>query len=63
MGIDSCDHGDFVVVYEMPENKQCPVCELENDKTNNENEIKDLKGQIEDLESEIATLEEKASEE
>ena len=47
MGINSCDHGDYVVVYDMPINKGCPICKMESD---HEDEVADLKSQIENLE-------------
>ena len=50
MAIDSCDHGDFIVIYELPINKTCPFCEMESEK---DGEIEDLKSQIEDLEADL----------
>ena len=44
MAIDSCDHGDFIVVYEIQNRAyQCPVCELEKNIKGLESEIEDLK--------------------
>lgn len=44
MSIDSCDHGDFIVVYEVTSRLiSCPVCTMESDIADYEAEIKDLK--------------------
>jgi len=45
MAISSCDHGDYIVVYDTGKgNIHCPVCELEQEK-------EDLEGQLEDLQN------------
>lgn len=41
----SCDHGDYIVVYNTDKRSiHCPVCELEQEK-------EDLEGQLEDLQN------------
>lgn len=46
MAIDTCDHNDYIVVYDTQKIVGCPVCELIR-----ENE--DLTAQVEDLESKV----------
>ena len=47
MPMDSCDHDDYIVVYEISYKiKKCPVCDLIEE---NGDEIKDLKSQVENL--------------
>ena len=46
MATDSCDHREYIVVYDTQMSIGCPVCDLEQ-------EIKDLTQQVKDLESEI----------
>ncbi len=43
MGIDSCYHGDFVVVYDAPYGKDitCPVCRLEKELDETNSQIKE----------------------
>lgn len=43
MSIDSCDHGDFVVVYEIKGRISCPVCEKDEEIDGLEEAIKNLK--------------------
>lgn len=54
MAIDSDDHGDYVVVYEVGKQNVCPVCELINE---HESEVKVLKDRIEALESDLESIE------
>jgi len=42
MSISSCDHDDFIVVYDSSRDIRCPVCELED-------EIKSLVEEVEYL--------------
>jgi hypothetical protein len=48
--IDSCDHGDYIVNYEVGKRDVCPVCDLVSD---HEHAIQALKEEIASLESEI----------
>lgn len=48
MAINSCDHGDYIVVYDQGIGRKttCPVCEIEQ-------ELESAKQNIEVLESQI----------
>ena len=52
MAIDSCDHGDYIVCYEMGKTG-CPVCDVE---SQNKSETTVFNGKIEGLESEVESL-------
>jgi len=43
MSLDSCDHNNFIVIYDVAKDFTCPVCDLED-------EIKSLEEKIEILE-------------
>lgn len=47
MAIDSCDHGDYVVVYEFVNIKQCPVCTMQEELEDAARQIEELKDQVE----------------
>jgi len=44
MSIDSCDHGDYIVVYEIGNRNECPVCV---DGVEQTTEIQELKAEVE----------------
>lgn len=50
MAIDSCDHGEYIVNYEVAKRNACPVCKLVSE---HEAEVQSQKEQIEQLESEL----------
>jgi FtsZ-binding cell division protein ZapB len=56
MAIDSCDHGDFVVAYEVVRTNKCPVCELIEENKDLKQQVVSAQGDIENLEDEIASL-------
>jgi predicted nucleic acid-binding Zn-ribbon protein len=56
MSIDSCDHGAYVVVYEVTNKTVCPVCESLEEKNELEQQITNAQSDIENLEDEIASL-------
>ncbi len=50
MSIDSCDHGDYIVAYEVGKQNVCPVCSLISEHESTE---QSLKSEIESLQSEL----------
>jgi hypothetical protein len=50
MAIDSCDHGDFIVVYDFAGKiNKCPVCAMEDE---HKETCDDLQQQIDELSEE-----------
>lgn len=56
MSIDSCDHCDYIVVYEFTKMHQCPVCEVIREKEEAEQQVVNLQGDVENAEEELASL-------
>jgi len=44
--LDSCEHDSFIVVFETEKNFTCPICKMEQ-------EIKDLENDLKDAEENI----------
>lgn len=55
MAIDSCDHSDYIVVYDKQEriNVGCPACELIFEVAKAKMEAEHLSAEVDDLKSQI----------
>ena len=53
MSIDNCDHGDYIVVYEVLRKNQCPVCTLTEELEEATERITALATEVEDLQQQI----------
>ena len=54
MGLNWCDHGDAIVVYQYG---ACPLCEMDTENNELSRQLSDTEGRISDLESQIYEME------
>jgi len=56
MGISSCDHDSYVVVYDTQKGINCPVCDAETELENSLDQVEELEQKVRDLEDDERVL-------